>query len=84
MVLVQGKKHIDFYDLIEEHNRDVQSLFASRKIVVNLRPYEYLWLKPVKEKAKETKVQNQNSFLNRIKSKFNKKEETVPAVEIKK
>lgn len=84
MVLVQGKKHIEFYDLIDEHNMDVKSLFASRKIVVNLRPYEYLWLKPVKEKAKETKVQNQNSFLNRIKSKFNKKEETVPAVEIKK
>lgn len=84
MALVQGKKHIEFYDLVDENYMDIKSLFASRKIVVNLRPYEYLWLKPVKEKTKETKVQNQSSFLDQIKSKFTKKEETIPAVETKK
>ncbi len=43
-ILIQGKKRVEFYDLIDKNKMDIKTSFASRKITINLKPYEYLWL----------------------------------------
>lgn len=52
LVLKQGIKKLKFYDLIDKDDIDLKINLASRKITINLKPYDYCWLRPVKEKTK--------------------------------
>ncbi len=55
--LKQGIKKLNFYDLIDENEKDVKVYFGAKKIALTLKPYEYLWLTPIREeKQVEQKV----------------------------
>ena len=63
IVLKQGTKKLEFYDLIHQRSRDVKVSLVNRKITVYLRPYGYLWFRLEKEpQIKQAEVQNQDNL----------------------
>lgn len=56
LVLKQGVKRLEFKDIIDGDNMDLKIQTALRKVTINLKPYEYLWLRPESVQAAAAKV----------------------------